>query len=96
MGLPPCRPTAPGATETAFFDVAEEAASFGRRRTPEQVVATGLRALERGRSVVIDGFFNSLAAQLTRFFPRRFIARMAGLSVRPRQMPGATQRSAHQ
>jgi short-subunit dehydrogenase len=86
----------PGATETAFFDVAGEAASFGRRRTPEQVVATGLRALERGRSVVIDGFFNTLAAQLIRFFPRRFIARMAGLSVRPRHLPGATQRSAHQ
>jgi short-subunit dehydrogenase len=79
----------PGATETAFFDVAGEAASFGRRRTPEQVVATGLRALERGRSVTIDGFFNTLAAQLTRFFSRRFITRMAGLSVRPRQMPGA-------
>ena len=84
----------PGATETAFFDVAGESASFGRRRTPEQAVATGLRALERGRSVVIDGFFNTLAAQLTRFFPRRFIARMAGLSVRPRQGAGARRRSA--
>jgi short-subunit dehydrogenase len=86
----------PGATETAFFDVAGEAASFGRRRTPEQVVTTGLSALERGRSVVIDGSFNTLAVQLIRFFPRRFIAHMAGLSVRPRQMPGAAQRSAHQ
>jgi short-subunit dehydrogenase len=84
----------PGATETAFFDVAGEAASFGRRRTAEQVVATGLRALERGRSVVIDGLFNTLGAQLTRFFPRRFITRMAGLSGRPRQEPGAMQRSA--
>jgi len=84
----------PGATETAFFDVAGESASFGRRRTPEQVVATGLRALERGRSVVIDGVFNTLAAHLIRFFPRRFIARMAGLSVRPRQGAGAAQRSA--
>lgn len=82
----------PGATETAFFDVAGEGASFGRRRAPEQVVATGLRALERGRSVVIDGFFNTLGAQLTRFFPRRFITRMAGLSIRPRQAPGAIQR----
>jgi short-subunit dehydrogenase len=86
----------PGATETAFFDVAGEAASFGRRRTPEQVVATGLRALERGRSVVIDGFFNMLGAQLTSFFPRRFITRMAGLSVRPRQQPGTAQRSARE
>jgi len=86
----------PGSTETAFFDVVGEAASFGRRRAPEQVVATGLRALERGRSVTIDGFFNTLAAQLTRFFPRRFITRMAGLSIRPRQLPGVEQRSAHQ
>jgi len=40
--------------------------------------------------------FNTLAVQLIRFFPRRFIARVAGLSVRSRQMPGATQCSAHQ
>jgi len=84
----------PGATETAFFEVAGESASFGRRRTPEQVAATGLRALERGGSLVIDGFFNSLATQLIRFFPRRFIARMAGLSVRPRPGTSSTQRSA--
>ncbi len=82
----------PGATETTFFDIAGEAASVGRRRTPEQVVATGLRALERGRSVVIDGFSNALLAQLPRFFPRWLIARAAGQSVRPRQVPGAAQR----
>ncbi len=38
-----------------------EEASFGRRRTPEQFVTTDLRALARGRSVVIDGFFTTLA-----------------------------------
>ncbi len=37
----------PGATQTAFFDVAGEDASVGRRRTPQQVVSTSLRALER-------------------------------------------------
>ena len=82
----------PGATETAFFDVAGEAASVGRRRTPEQVVATGLRALEQGRSVVIDGFFNTLLAQLPRFFPRQFVARIAGQSVRPQKVASAAQR----
>ena len=75
----------PGATETPFFDIAGEAASIGRRRTPEQVVATGLRALERGRSVVIDGYSNALLAQLPRLFPRRFVARLAGQMVYPRQ-----------
>ncbi len=74
----------PGATETPFFDTAGEAASVGRRRTPEQVVDTALRALERGRSVVIDGRANALLAQMPRFFPRRFITRVAGVAVRPR------------
>jgi len=73
----------PGATETDFFTIAGEAASVGRRRTPEQVVVTGLHALEQGRSMVIDGFFNELLAQMPRFFPRRFITRTAGQTVRP-------------
>lgn len=76
----------PGATETPFFDIAGEAASVGRRRTPEQVVATSLRALEQGRSVVIDGFVNTLLAQLTRLLPRRLVTRIAGVSVRPREV----------
>lgn len=84
----------PGATETPFFKIAGEAASVGRRRTPEQVVAAGLRALEQGRSIVIDGSFNALLAQAPRFFPRRFVTRIAGYSVRPRQAPGASTRPA--
>jgi short-subunit dehydrogenase len=75
----------PGVTETAFFETAGEAAAFGRRHTPEQVVATGLRALEQGRTVVVDGASNALLAQLTRFFPRRFVAQMAGRTLRPRR-----------
>ncbi len=80
----------PGATDTAFFDSAGEAAAVGRRRTPEQVVATGLRALEQGRAVVIDGQSNAWLAQLPRLFPRRFVARIAGQSVRPRQQPSTS------
>jgi uncharacterized protein len=75
----------PGATETPFFDIAGKAASIGRRRTPEHVVATGLRALERGRSVVIDGYSNALLAQLSRFSPPRLVTRIAGRTVHPRQ-----------
>jgi len=75
----------PGATETPFFDVAGEAASVGKKRTPEQVVATGLQALERGRSVVIDGRANALLAFLPRLLPRWLVARIAGQSVHPQQ-----------
>jgi hypothetical protein len=48
-------------------------------------VATGLRALERGRSVVIDGYSNTLLAQLSRFSPHRLVARIAGQMMHPRQ-----------
>ena len=74
----------PGATETPFFDLAGEAASVGVRRTPEQVVATGLLALERGQSIVVDGRANALLAFAPRLLPRWLVARIAGQSVRPR------------
>ncbi len=75
----------PGATETPFFETAGDSASVGKRRTPEQVVNTGLRALEQGRSVVIDGASNALTAQMPRLFPRQLVARIAGQMIRPRK-----------
>lgn len=84
----------PGPTDTPFFDIAGESASFGRKRKPEQVVATGLRALERGNSVVVDGFTNALMAQLARLSPRQLVVRGAAQNARPQQAPDATQRPA--
>jgi short-subunit dehydrogenase len=76
----------PGPTQTAFFNESGEQVSVGlRRRSPPQVVSTGLRALERGQSVVVDGKINSLLAQTPRFLPRRVVAWMAGQALRPRQ-----------
>jgi short-subunit dehydrogenase len=77
----------PGLTDTAFFEVAHaKQLVLGRRlRTPAQAVATGLRALEQGRSVVIDGVGNALLAQVPRLLPRGLVAQLAGLAVRPRQ-----------
>jgi len=77
----------PGATETNFFAIAGEFASVGRRRTSEQVVASALRALEQGRTVVVDGRLNAFAAQMARLAPRRLVTRIAGLAVRPRKKP---------
>jgi short-subunit dehydrogenase len=67
----------PGATKTAFFDNPDSMSPVGRQRSSEQVVATALRALERGKSVVIDGLANTLLAQSVRIAPRRFIAAMS-------------------
>ena len=75
----------PGATETDFFNIAGESASVGRRRTSEQVVASGLKALEQGRAVVVDGRLNAFTAQLARLAPRRLVTRVAGQTVRPKR-----------
>jgi short-subunit dehydrogenase len=75
----------PGATQTAFFGVAGEDASIGRRRTPQQVVSTGLQALETGQSVVVDGMINAVVAQAPRFLPRPLVAWIAGQQLRPRR-----------
>jgi len=75
----------PGATETAFFEVVgAEEASFGKRRTPEQVVATTLRGLTRGRPSVVDGRANTMVANGQRFLPHRAVLRLAERTVRPR------------
>jgi uncharacterized protein len=72
----------PGQTETAFFTGIDEART-GRARTPEQVVATGLRALDRGTVVVVDGFSNYALANSNRFAPRRLVARFVAAMERP-------------
>ncbi|MFF3327761.1 SDR family NAD(P)-dependent oxidoreductase [Streptomyces sp. NPDC002889] len=74
----------PGATQTSFFDVVgTDAASVGKRQTPQQVVATGLRALARRRPSVVSGRANALLAKLPRLFPRVVSVKVAGRSLRP-------------
>lgn len=73
----------PGATDTAFFDTAGDAASVGSRRTPEQVVDTALRALRAGRPSVVDGRANALVSWLAPRLPERVAINLAERSVRP-------------
>lgn len=73
----------PGATDTAFFATAGEAASVGSRRTPEQVVTTALRALRRGRPSAVDGRGNAFVSWLAPRLPERLALNVAERSVRP-------------
>jgi len=74
----------PGATVTSFFEVAGEEATAGpTKRTPEQVVATGLRALEQGRTVAVDGFMNRILSHLPRVLSHATLARITGHGLRP-------------
>jgi short-subunit dehydrogenase len=75
----------PGATETPFFTVVgADEASFGKRRTPEQVVATALRGLAKGKPSIVDGRANALLARFQRFLPHRVVLSIAERTVRPR------------
>ena len=73
----------PGATDTNFFNAAEGSPPPMRVvQTPEAVVTTALRALERGQSHVISGWTNFLTTEIQRLVPRSFVTRIAGRAMR--------------
>lgn len=75
----------PGVTETNFFEAAQiERPPMRVAQTPEQVVDTALRSLERGRSHVVSGWANYFMTESERLVPRSLIARMVGTVLRPR------------
>jgi hypothetical protein len=85
---------APGATDTAFFDVVGASeASVGSRSRPEDVVAAGLRALNRNQSFVIPGWQNYLLAQLNRLLPRAVVASITDRILRPQPESSAKRTS---
>ena len=74
----------PGATATEFFSVVgTEDVVVGAKRTTQLVVTTGLQALERGQSVVIDGRANATLAQFARLMPQAISAMIAGQMMKP-------------
>lgn len=75
----------PGPTATPFYEVSGGKDVFGRMRmrTPEQVVSTGLRGFERGRSVVVDGVANRWLFRFTGGVPDGLGARMLARAMRP-------------
>ncbi len=72
----------PGPTKTAFFvNAGDPGAMRPRRRTPEQVVQTTFRALQRHKPSVIDGVFNAVQAIAARMAPRRLALPIAEKAV---------------
>ncbi|MBK0039401.1 SDR family oxidoreductase [Enterococcus sp. S52] len=65
----------PGATKTGFFDVVGTSdMPGGVTGTPQSVVRTAFRGLERNRTYVVDGIKNYLIANSSRFVTRKFMA----------------------
>jgi short-subunit dehydrogenase len=77
----------PGLTATEFHEVAHtENVWFNKTgaMSPDQVVATSLKALDRGRLRVIPGFPNRLLIAAQRFAPQSLIRRVGAELFRPR------------
>jgi len=71
----------PGLTRTEFFDALDGGAYTGNYQTPEQVVATAMRVLDRGgrRPSVQSGRVNALTTALPRFLSRKLTTILSGV-----------------
>ncbi|MFG2791789.1 SDR family NAD(P)-dependent oxidoreductase [Streptomyces sp. NPDC048419] len=85
----------PGPVETKFFEVigTRNAAVAGSFTTPEPVVRTALKALDRDRAYVTPGLANAISAHLTPRRPRTLVAWVGELicrkALRPERGAGA-------
>jgi short-subunit dehydrogenase len=72
----------PGPTRTGFVAALESDVSgvavFGRLAEPGPVVDAGLRAMDRGRRVVVPGLRNRVLAASGRFIPTTVLTRITG------------------
>jgi short-subunit dehydrogenase len=77
----------PGPTRTGFVDAlgadVSNVAIYKNLASPEPVVAAGLRALDRGRPVVVPGWRNWLLANVGRLTPGWMATYFSGRMLRP-------------
>ena len=77
----------PGPTRTGFVDAlgadVGHTAIYRRLADPEPVIEAGLRALDKGRAVVIPGARNKMIAASARFVPREWLALVSARLLRP-------------
>jgi len=79
----------PGVTETNFFEAARGKKPPARvAQTPEEVVDTALKGLERGKSHIISGWINFIMTQSERVAPRSLVTRIAGRMMRSQHEEG--------
>ena len=77
----------PGPTRTGFVDAlgadVGHTTIYRRLADPGPVIEAGLRALDKGRAVVIPGMRNRVVAESGRFMPREWLTRITGRWLRP-------------
>jgi hypothetical protein len=83
----------PAATDTEYFEVLgnDDEVRFGAKRPPRDVVEQTLRALEKGRPLVVVGLRWKLTALMPRLLPRGVVATMMENMTRPKTGRTGTQ-----
>jgi short-subunit dehydrogenase len=80
----------PGPTRTGFVNAlgadVGHTALYRRLADPEPVIEAGLRALDKGRAVVIPGVRNKVVAASGRFMPHEWLTRVSARLLRPVSM----------
>ncbi|MEL4503733.1 SDR family oxidoreductase [Luteococcus sp. H138] len=91
----PVRVTAicPGPTETPFFDAAGDDQVLAKRRTPDQVVASTFKALDRRLPSVTDGLYNALQGHVAKIMPAMISVPIARLAVKPAKQAQRSKRA---
>ena len=74
----------PGATETNFFDAAniKEPIQVKGMQTPEEVVEAALKAVKKGKSLVVSGLANYIGSVLGTIVPNALVTRTVGKVLR--------------
>jgi len=75
----------PGVTETNFFEAAKiDRPTMRTIQTPEEVVETALRALDRKKNLVVSGWTNWFTVEAQRVVPRSLVTKAVGKALRSR------------
>jgi len=75
----------PGVTETNFFQASEiDRPPMRTIQTPEEVVETALRALDRKKNLVVSGWTNWFTVEAQRVVPRSLVTKAVGKALRSR------------
>lgn len=76
----------PGSTKTNFFKAAnmDKPVTVKGQQTAEEVVRTGLKALDSGRTRIVSGFMNDLVSRVVSVVPNFVITRVLSRATRSR------------
>lgn len=76
----------PGSTKTNFFDASgiDRPVQVKGQETAEDVVETALNGVRKGKTKVVSGWTNYIAASATNFVPNSLITRVVGKALRSR------------